>query len=133
MASSHSDDTDLYADVLEVRDCCFAGLTAIALEPGSEERRTYEIPAATTNHGTTPKSGPRSYSHALIYAIKECLVLFKVDNIVPIDTFQLNQAIRRKMNWSNLPQLYTASAPSSRVGHICLEPLLGRTPVTCLR
>lgn len=58
------------SDVLEIFDCCHAGLLCAQAEYRSFTR-SFEILTACAHHQRTPAPGPRSFTTALIRALKE--------------------------------------------------------------
>jgi len=58
---------DAQADVLEIFDCCYAGVLADQSRGG--ETRRFEVLAACASDATTRKPGPRSFTRALIWAL----------------------------------------------------------------
>ena len=81
--------------------------------------------AATGKDTPTPKPGPRSYTHALIQALKK----FLTNKQLPFNPYDLNQEIIRHRSWDTSSQVFNRrSDPSSR--HIRIAPISKTAPNT---
>lgn len=105
--------------MLVIMDCCNAGLI---MKNMVDDTRAYEIMSATGAGLTTPKPGPRSYTRALIDSLTAELEKSQRHDWWPLDTYNLNQEIKRRKNWSHLPQLFHRNQIAKN-RHICLAPL----------
>lgn len=59
------------SDVLEIFDCCHAGLLCAPAERTRSLTRCFEVLTACAHNETTPFPGPHSFTTALIWALKE--------------------------------------------------------------
>lgn len=105
--------------MLVIMDCCNAGLIMKSMV---DDTRAYEIMSATGAGLTTPKPGPRSYTRALIDSLDAELKKSESHEWWPLDTYNLNQEIKRRKNWSHLPQLFHRNQIAKN-RHISLAPL----------
>jgi hypothetical protein len=101
------------ADTLLILDCCCAG--NVIKGSMTEDTRAYELMAATGRNETTPQPGEKSYTHALIRALKE---LRGVEH--GFSTFELDQRIK-KYRKDEHPSHLSSELPG-RTRHICLAP-----------
>jgi len=108
--------------VLVILDCCFA---CSVMKGMTEHTRSFELLAATGKDSTTPKPGPRSYTRAFIDSLKAQLCS---NQSQPFTTFDLNQEITRRRDWSDQPIL--ANRTDSATRHIVLAPLDSTQPST---
>lgn len=90
------------ADVLEIFDCCHAGLLCAPAEQTRSLTRSFEILTACAHNQRTPTPGPHSFTTALVWALKE---LARSEGFF---TNQLNAKIREYPDFSRnqQPQLF---------------------------
>ncbi|KAK1814407.1 Phosphatidylinositol-4-phosphate 5-kinase [Friedmanniomyces endolithicus] len=103
------------ADTLVILDCCFAGNAMRARLP-SRGARSYELMVATGKNMPATQPGPRSYTHALINALR---ALLQGDG--NFTTADLAQDIHELRDHDRASQLYNRLA--GRIRHICFAPL----------
>ncbi|KAF7960137.1 hypothetical protein EAE96_001736 [Botrytis aclada] len=86
------------SDVLVIFDCCNAGEMDHNFRGVDFSKRAFEYMAATSRNSTTRKPGPKSFTAALIWALKE-LVLSK-----PGKRFSTQELIRKISLAPNFPE-----------------------------
>ncbi|TGO24997.1 hypothetical protein BPAE_0090g00410 [Botrytis paeoniae] len=102
------------SDVLVIFDCCNAGEMDRSVRGSDFTRRAFEYMAATSQNSTTRKPGPKSFTTALIWALKE-LVRSK-----PGKRFSTQELIQKIYRAPNFPD---TQAPR----------IIERGPIGCLR
>ncbi|KAL9117344.1 MAG: hypothetical protein Q9187_006121 [Circinaria calcarea] len=109
---------DAHADVLEIMDCCNAG--TLGLTRGEQRIRKFEYIAATKAMGTTPRSGPSSFTSGLIHALGKL-----VEEKRRFTTLELRDEIMQAPNFTRgqEPQL-SERDKHSNADRIMLHPLL---------
>ncbi|KAF7898925.1 uncharacterized protein EAF01_008138 [Botrytis porri] len=109
------------SDVLVIFDCCNAGEMDRSVRGSDFTRRAFEYMAATSQNSTTRKPGPKSFTAALIWALKE-LVRFK-----PGKRFSTQELIRKIYRAPNFPDTQaprlTERGPIGSLRKIVLVPL----------
>ncbi|TGO35313.1 hypothetical protein BHYA_0163g00280 [Botrytis hyacinthi] len=109
------------SDVLVIFDCCNAGEMDRNVRGSDFTRRAFEYMAATSQNSTTRKPGPKSFTAALIWALKE-LVRSK-----PGKRFSTQELIRKIYRAPNFPETQaprlTERGPIGSLRKIVLVPL----------
>ncbi|MCJ1392223.1 hypothetical protein MMC18_005090 [Xylographa bjoerkii] len=101
------------ADVLEIFDCCYAG----NLGTRGPSTPLFEYLAATGAGSTTKKAGPKSFTTALIWALKEL-----VKDNAPFTTSQLTNKIKRARDFPQSQCPVLSNRREHPTGLIMLEP-----------
>jgi hypothetical protein len=104
--------SNVEADMLLIFDCCYAG------DLRERASRRYEFLAACTGSQTTSIAGDRSFTHALIWALKDLACQNK-----PFDTASLRVRITKAPAFpeKQYPQLFPHNGENA--DHIWLAPL----------